>query len=470
MNYNFGITTALLIIIIVLFMTGLGALVIMTSRTRSLCTACPEAYNNRSSSLRVRNSECVPLSKCSCGPSPKDDWKSVWYDPTVQNQIASQCLVSYDVSQSDPYSHLIPSKIYNMSDLNQSLEQMMKGLGDFRLLGEDTVSVTATLCNIAAFLSQCMAETILYDACDENNWSQTTSDTQPFAYPFSAACGQGGSDYMGPSYDCPEACPIDPSMKIVASTNAQWYGAPPPLFCAPSKTTKNTGYWNPLSGPWCPGEPDRDPYARPDEFIANITSDPPTSSCKYYADQKSGVPVFVQGGAPNNVPHDAQRTNVEGCCWWGRGAIQLTGRCNMGKLNNILKSVSYFQDGDDLCKSPEWICSSKYPTLKWIAGWIYWCSSVQSYDDGNGYNYQQALETFAKSLDTNKTQTIQDMQWKQGEFIYSVSGIVNRGCPAPGTSCDGWSHPEDRRMCYFQNILGILFNVAPPKTVTNCPH
>ena len=30
------------------------------------------------------------------------------------------------------------------------------------------------------------------------------------------------------------------------------------------------------------------------------------------------------------------RTDVEGCCWWGRGAIQTTGVCNFGKLNYFL--------------------------------------------------------------------------------------------------------------------------------------
>lgn len=39
-------------------------------------------------------------------------------------------------------------------------------------LGEESVDLgwEYGLVNLAAFLAQCMKETILYDACDENNW------------------------------------------------------------------------------------------------------------------------------------------------------------------------------------------------------------------------------------------------------------------------------------------------------------
>ena len=36
-------------------------------------------------------------------------------------------------------------------------------------------------------------------------------------------------------------------------------------------------------------------------------------------------------------------TDVEGCCWWGRGIIQTTGPCNFGKLNYFLAGREYEQ-------------------------------------------------------------------------------------------------------------------------------
>ena len=55
-------------------------------------------------------------------------------------------------------------------------------------LGEPSVAGTqAGLVNIAAFIAQCMKETIKYNACDENNW-----DIINGMYPLSNVCGQLG--------------------------------------------------------------------------------------------------------------------------------------------------------------------------------------------------------------------------------------------------------------------------------------
>ena len=34
------------------------------------------------------------------------------------------------------------------------------------------------------------------------------------------------------------------------------------------------------------------------------------------------------------------RTDVEGCCWCGRGVIQSTGVCNFGKLNFYISKMA----------------------------------------------------------------------------------------------------------------------------------
>ena len=42
----------------------------------------------------------------------------------------------------------------------------------------------------------------------------------------------------------------------------------------------------------------------------------------------------------------ANRTDVEGCCWWGRGVIQIqtTGVCNYGMLNYYLGKRALMKD------------------------------------------------------------------------------------------------------------------------------
>jgi hypothetical protein len=83
---------------------------------------------------------------------------------------------------------------------------------------------------------------------------------------------------------------------------------------------------------------------------------------------------------------DRAHTDVEGCCWYGRGVIQTSGICNFGKLNFFLgkrgkdegRSVLY--PDIDFCKDPEAICKPEPPpALKWIAGFFYWLNSVQSW-------------------------------------------------------------------------------------------
>ena len=67
-----------------------------------------------------------------------------------------------------------PSSIYKFADLLSALSIVSAPefvSGGF-YLGETDVDMgwEYRLVNLTAFLSQCMKETIVYDACDENNW------------------------------------------------------------------------------------------------------------------------------------------------------------------------------------------------------------------------------------------------------------------------------------------------------------
>merc|ERR1712072_84054 len=112
-----------------------------------------------------------------------------------------------------------PSKVYKSADLIDAVTKMTnKGVGEYKLLGglSDAEGHYA-LVNLAAMLAQSMQETIQYDACDENNWDQTSG------YTSANACGQLGQSYQ--DYKCPAgeehmACEVDPELEMVASTNA----------------------------------------------------------------------------------------------------------------------------------------------------------------------------------------------------------------------------------------------------------
>merc|ERR1740115_665907 len=104
-----------------------------------------------------------------------------------------------------------------------------QGIGKQKLfLGTDNFKYG--LVNLAGFLGQCMKETIMYNACDENNWSDpkfvATVGGEP--YPAASACGQGKQSYQ--DYKCTAeddkiaggkmACDIDNNMELRANTQA----------------------------------------------------------------------------------------------------------------------------------------------------------------------------------------------------------------------------------------------------------
>merc|ERR1712032_773963 len=299
------------------------------------------------------------------------------------------------------------------------------------------------------FMAQSMKETIQYDACDENNWSDPEVAAQygGQAYPATPACGQLGQSYQ--DYACATtgtigeidyACPVDPEMTMRAVTSATWYGAPGPLFCAPKSKLPRAPRWD-YSTPWCApplATAAEATYDSADAFLAALNDG--SAECKEYAGQKAGG--YTYAGCPaagcENSPGQSvifdqpSRTDLEGCCWWGRGVIQTTGVCNFGKLNYYIGARAAREGREslypdvDFCLDPEAICNSpQYKELKWIAGYFYWLNAVQDYDSG-GWNYMDQLKAWVDN----------GASLSDTSFIDGASGIVNRGChnpPACGT-------------------------------------
>jgi hypothetical protein len=166
------------------------------------------------------------------------------------------------------------------------------------------------------------------------------------------ACGQLGQSYQDYKCSAEEAhmeCPVKTEMEIKATTNAKWYGAPAPLYCAPKSKHPFTGYWShsaECNKPW----------------------DSPPSYCEEYEGQKAGA--FVN---TSPSPNSNGRIDVEGCCFWGRGVIQTTGVCNFGKLNYYLGARAAEEGRSsrypeiNFCEQPDAICASEdHKELKWI--------------------------------------------------------------------------------------------------------
>ena len=364
-----------------------------------------------------------------------------------------------------PTSQWVPSDLYKWEDMIQAVWVMaQQGIGSAKLwVGEDGNS-NYGMVNIAAFLAQSMQETIRYNACDENNWSDRAVTQQVGGEPYSAtsACGQMKQSYQ--DYKCGAeedaiaggkmACDVDPNMMARAHTQAGWYGAPPKMFCAPKSVLPQAPKWD-YASPWCAPEvipfPDNVPLEEYFEYVRG------GGSCKDYQGVKAGGWKFCNGGACAGAPaplfgHPEGRTDVEGCCWWGRGVIQTTGVCNFGKLNYYMGKRAHDEGREalfpsiDFCKQPDAICDPEGPAeLKWIAGFFYWLNAVQPYNQ-EGWGYLDELKAWVDAgMDTSDT-----------SFINGASGIVNRGCHNPPNCGTGELHGGPERIQNFETVLNAM--------------
>ncbi|MCE7577720.1 Ig-like domain-containing protein [Aliivibrio fischeri] len=366
-----------------------------------------------------------------------------------------------------PQSQWIPSTVYKWADFMEGLNAMHNiGVAGnkFWLLDEnvdDATNIKYAKVAIAAFLAQSMQETIRYNACDENNWSEIKYGA-PADYPMSASCGQLGQKYadygVNPisGLDHAYSCPRDDKMEVSALTHAKWYGAPAPVFAAPDAVLEERGLLvNGSVGRWTNNGHCNDVPTAVDTSKQVWERD----TCKTYVDQKAGS--FIWDGS--------SQESVQGCGWWGRGVIQTTGRQNFGTLNHYLgrshvdpETIGKTIDGVvveappenplyaelDFCSNPGLICSSEEnKEIKWIAGLFYWVTSVQAYPDESGqygnWNYHNELKKYV------------DGGMKGTEFIDDVSGIVNRGCPDLVCST-GEVHNVKERRANFKLVLEQL--------------
>ena len=179
-------------------------------------------------------------------------------------------------------------------------------------------------------------------------------------------------------------------------------------------------------------------------------------SCRDYDPIKAGGWNFCGDkgcpSCPAPVFNKTGRIDTEGCCWWGRGVIQTTGRCNFGKLNYYMGARGHAENRTvlypdiDFCKDPESICKPDAPPpLKWIAGFFYWLNDVQSYVDKDGWVYMEKLKNWTDA----------GMNLDDKSYINACSGIVNRGCynpPCGGNPMDGGA----ARAANFAKVMKAL--------------
>ncbi|KAL7452015.1 hypothetical protein ACHAWC_003762, partial [Mediolabrus comicus] len=350
---------------------------------------------------------------------------------TVSDDINEKILLTMDSTGKE----MVPTQRYLFGGFVNSLGIVSKGhLGSsYFYLGQNDDPSAAPdygLVNVALLISQAAVETVKYDMCDEVSWEKDIFGR----YPLANSCGQGKfSKIADSSYEdtnqCSNdesfmACSVDSAMMASAETKKTWDGAPPPLECYPSTNNEGTGAWD--SNLSCKAE-----------------------GCNSYEGQVKGAVD------PNSVPSSNSFgfNNVEGCCWWGRGAFPRgsSGTCLIGKLNYYLgkrasldgrSSVRYGEL--DFCKDPSSICRGFYKNkeknaeIRWMMGIMYWIRNVQTYNR-DGFSFMEQLHKFVESG-----------LREPADFFDDVTRIVTRGCHLK--SCGNAVSVEERRRI-FDNII-----------------
>ena len=145
-----------------------------------------------------------------------------------------------------------------------------------------------------------------------------------------------------------------------------------------------------------------------------------------------------------------------GCCWWGRGPVQLTGRHNIKIFDNWLNENSNIlgKTKQSLCKNPGQICVPNTKTTNdvsvvWLGSLFYWINSVQ---DQNNTLYMRSFDDFMKLKVGNTFNNMRNTQLIGNEPISWAAGIG--GAINNGSWTESGSGPI--RICAFLRMLKLL--------------
>ena len=309
-----------------------------------------------------------------------------------------------------------PSTKYSYDGLISALREMSLDGGGITSDGRsfvfymgdsyDTLDYGRT--NLAAFLANAMTESITHDVCDE--FSIDSHDEGIYA--ISNSCGQNFRNYQDEvcvrSDQVVMSCNVDTSMEIVsAGASSLMVGrAPPPFSCRPKTDPFDyAGYWDVETG------------------LATSTA----------------------------YSNSIGRIDLEGCCFWGRGALLTRGVCNIGKLNYYLGKRANDTRGEgrfpdiDFCRNPEATCSDD-EVIKWITGIFEWIERIQSYtgldSSISDWNYMSNLIQFV------------DGGMSDDSFIDTVSSIFVRGCHSDCSTIDVTMNEERKEN--FKKVLRLF--------------
>ena len=216
------------------------------------------------------------------------------------------------------------------------------------------------LVNLVSFLSTCGVETAHFSVCDE----------QP-----NVSDGSGYND--NPS--CGLWAPNDQKDEHGNTSTVQGYMGPNYDGHGDLGSANHT----------CPNISNVDIHA--------VTYSPWARRDRSEKDGGNGLMECTSEGTPARTDklNPIRQSVTNGCCWWGRGTVQLTGRRNVGNFNHFIQNCldKYSvekSDENNICKNPNLICTD--PELRWLSGLFYWVTEVQANENFKQSLYEYVIE------------------------------------------------------------------------------
>ena len=151
-------------------------------------------------------------------------------------------------------------------------------------------------------------------------------------------------------------------------------------------------------------------------------------------------------------------TENPGCCWWGRGPVQLTGRHNMKMfdiwLNNNVDIFGKLPSNSSICSNPGIICEINSKTgnnasMVWLGSLFYWITSVQTVPE-----FKPAFKNFVSQIQKNglfPSFTLSDLN--NNNPVSWPSGI---GSAINNSRWTNLASMNNARICHFLRILRLL--------------
>lgn len=160
------------------------------------------------------------------------------------------------------------------------------------------------------------------------------------------------------------------------------------------------------------------------------------------------------------------RTDVQGCCWWGRGVMMTRGTCNFGRINHYM-GVSAISSGYvnyydvDFCVYPEVVCDSPYSKdLRWAVGYFEWIDRVQTFNGTRSY-----MDEMENLIESGFNETYVE------RFIDIVGWALPVSCAQASWSCDPSVDRRliDERRDNFLTLINALKldDLLPEETTTS---